>query len=61
MQLNQSKVENNRINQTVKTALENLKNLVDVNTIIGKPIKTKDNGIKRQRSKLVYKSWKKKS
>ena len=42
MQLNQSKIENNRINQTVKTALENLKSLVDVNTIIGKPIKTEN-------------------
>ena len=40
MHLNQSQIENNRINQSIKTALENIGSLVDVNTIIGKPLKT---------------------
>lgn len=35
--------ENNRINNIIETALKNIGALVDVNTVIGKPIKTEDN------------------
>lgn len=35
--------ENNRINNIIETALKNIGALVDVNTVIGKPIKTDDN------------------
>ena len=35
--------ENNRINSVVENALKNMQNLVDVNTVVGTPIKT-DNG-----------------
>lgn len=41
----QSKIENNRISNAIETTLKNLKSLVDVNTIIGEPIKTKDGSI----------------
>lgn len=32
----------NRINTVVETALKNLNNLIDVNTVIGKPLKTEN-------------------
>ena len=35
--------ENSKINKVIENALKNLNNLVDVNTIIGKPIKTEEN------------------
>lgn len=35
--------KNNRIEKVVETTLKNISNMVDVNTVIGKPIKT-DNG-----------------
>ncbi len=41
----QSKIENNKINKTIETSLKNVSNLVDVNMVIGKPIKTDDGAI----------------
>ena len=38
----QSKIENNRINKAIETALKNVSNLVDANTVIGKPLKTNE-------------------
>lgn len=35
-------LKNNRINQTIETTLKNLSNIIDVNTVVGKPINTKD-------------------
>ena len=34
--------ENNKINKTIETTLKNISNLIDTNTVIGKPIKTED-------------------
>ena len=34
--------ENNRINLTIKTAIENVSNLIDVNTVVGSPLKMDD-------------------
>lgn len=34
--------EKNKINTVIDTAMKNLNNLIDVNTVIGKPIKTDD-------------------
>ncbi len=34
--------ENNKINTTIETTLKNISNLIDVNTVVGKPIKTED-------------------
>lgn len=34
--------ESNKINKTIETTLKNLGNLIDVNTVIGKPLKTDD-------------------
>ncbi len=38
----QSKIENNRINKAIETALKNVGSLVDANTVIGKPLKTNE-------------------
>jgi sporulation protein YtfJ len=38
----QSGIENNRINKAIETALKNLSAMVDVNTVVGKPIKTEN-------------------
>ena len=35
--------ENSKINNVIENALKSLNTLIDVNTIIGKPIKTEDN------------------
>lgn len=32
--------DNNKINTTIETTLKNLSNLIDVNTVVGKPLKT---------------------
>ena len=37
-------LKENKINSIVDTALKNLNTLVDVNTVVGKPVKTEDNG-----------------
>ncbi|MBE5754324.1 MAG: sporulation protein YtfJ [Clostridiales bacterium] len=34
--------DNNKINATIETTLKNISNLIDVNTVVGKPIKTED-------------------
>ena len=34
--------ESNKINKTIETTLKNLGSLIDVNTVIGKPLKTND-------------------
>ncbi|MBE7083670.1 MAG: sporulation protein YtfJ [Clostridiales bacterium] len=34
--------ESNKINKTIETTLKNLGSLIDVNTVIGKPLKTDD-------------------
>ena len=36
----QTQNEGDRINRSIETALKNLSSLVDVNTVVGKPIKT---------------------
>lgn len=38
----QSKVEHNRINNVIETTFKNLSNIIDVNTVIGSPIKAND-------------------
>lgn len=38
----QSKIEHNRINNVIETTLKNLRNIIDVNTVIGQPIKSQD-------------------
>ena len=38
----QTIIEDNRINKAIETALKNVSSLIDVNTVIGKPIKTED-------------------
>ena len=38
----QTGIENNRINKAIETALKNLSTMVDVNTVVGKPIKTEN-------------------
>ena len=40
----QSKIENNRINKAIETALKNVSSMVDANTVIGKPLKEDDGG-----------------
>ena len=42
MQLN---AEQNKINKIIETTLQNIGNLIDVNTVIGKPINSKDGTI----------------
>ena len=37
-----SQSENNKITNTIETTLKNLSNIIDVNTVVGKPIKTDD-------------------
>lgn len=39
----QSQVENNRITKVIESTFKNLSNIIDVNTVVGKPVKT-DNG-----------------
>lgn len=41
----QSKIEDNKINKAIETSLKNVSNVVDVNMVVGKPIKTDDGGI----------------
>lgn len=36
----QTGIENNRINKAIETAIKNLNSMIDVNTVVGKPIKT---------------------
>lgn len=36
----QTGIENNRINKAIETAIKNLSSMIDVNTVVGKPIKT---------------------
>ncbi len=38
----QSKPNHNRINNVIETTLKNLSNVIDVDTVIGKPITSKD-------------------
>lgn len=42
-----------KINKVVETALKNINELVDVNTVIGKPIKTDDGGVILPFSKIT--------
>ena len=37
------KKENNRINQAIESTFKNISEVIDVNTVVGKPIKTGDN------------------
>lgn len=39
------KNENNRINQIIQTAIQNINSMVDVNTVIGSPINTNKNEV----------------
>ena len=38
----ESQTKNNKINKVIETTLKNLNGVVDVNTVVGKPIKTED-------------------
>ncbi len=38
----QSQVENNRITKVIESTFKNLSSIIDVNTVVGKPIKTDD-------------------
>ena len=38
----QSHTEHNKINKVIETTLKNLNGLIDVNTVVGKPLKTDD-------------------
>ena len=38
----QTGIENNRINKAIETAIKNLSTMIDVNTVVGKPIKTEN-------------------
>lgn len=37
-----SEIKKDRINNVVETALKSISNLIDVNTVIGKPVRTED-------------------
>ena len=37
------KIENNRINQAIESTFKNISEVIDVNTVVGKPIKTENN------------------
>lgn len=41
----QSRIEHNRINDVIESTIKNLSNLVDVNTVIGSPIQTDNDGL----------------
>lgn len=49
----QSKIEHNRINNVIETTLKNLGNIIDVNTVVGAPIKTIDGSLIIPISKVV--------
>lgn len=49
----QSKIEHNRINNVIETTLKNLENIIDVNTVIGNPIKTNDGTLIIPISKVI--------
>ena len=49
----QSKIEHNRINNVIETTLKNLGNIIDVNTVVGTPIKTIDGSLIIPISKVV--------
>ncbi len=49
----QSKVEQNKINNVIETTLKNLENIIDVNTVIGSPIKSTDGTLIIPISKVV--------
>ena len=38
----QSQVENNRITKVIESTFKNLSNIIDVNTVVGKPVKTEN-------------------
>lgn len=38
----QSEIDYNRINKVIETTLKNITNLIDVNTVVGSPIKSND-------------------
>ena len=50
----QLKNKNNKINRVVDTSLNNLKNIIDVDTVIGKPIKVESNQIIIPVSKVTF-------
>lgn len=43
-----------RLNQVIETAMKNLSGLIDVNTVIGKPIKTETNDLIIPVSKVTF-------
>lgn len=49
----QSKLEQNRINNVIETTLKNLENIIDVNTVIGSPIKANDGSMIIPISKVI--------
>ncbi len=49
----QSKIEHNRINNVIETTLKNLGNIIDVNTVVGAPIKTIDGSLIIPISKVI--------
>ena len=49
----QSKIEQNRINNVIETTLKNLGNIIDVNTVIGTPVKASDGTLIIPVSKVI--------
>lgn len=50
----QSEQENNRIKTVIETSLKNANDLIDVSTVIGKPIKCEDGDLIFPISKVTY-------
>ena len=50
----QSEKEYNRINKVIESAMKNLGSLVDVNTVVGSPIKTEDGDTVIPVSKVTF-------
>lgn len=48
------KSENNKFNHIIETAMKNLNGLIDVNTVVGKPIKTENNDYIIPVSKVTF-------
>lgn len=49
-----SEKENNKINDVVETAMKNLGELIDVNTVVGSPLKTEEGDLVIPVSKVTF-------
>ncbi len=50
----QERRDENKINEIISSAMKNLNGLIDVNTVVGKPIKTNDNDYIIPISKVTF-------